>query len=54
MRVKKTDYPLELPSTVPKDKKEIREAEAKLAAMRKTKRKSPGESAPQRAHRDKL
>jgi hypothetical protein len=33
---KRTDaYPLELPSTIPKDEKEIREAEAKLAAMRK-------------------
>jgi hypothetical protein len=33
------DNPLELPSTVPKDEKEIREAEAKLATIRKGKKK---------------
>jgi hypothetical protein len=38
--LKRTDeYPLELPSTLPKAEKEIREAEAKLAAIRKAKKK---------------
>lgn len=37
-------YPMELPSTISGAEKENREADAKVAAMRKAKKKAAGES----------